>query len=95
MTSLRGPCLTWIVACMSGGIFKELVKMAPSVEVARVNGCLQVLRAPSVSGAEPSVVSPSGPELENGRRAGRRGVPRREDGKEWKMKMEVEILARV
>ena len=50
------------------------------------NGCLQGLRAPSVAGAEPSVVSPSGAELEvmhqligkaqNGRRAGRHG----EDG---------------
>ena len=48
---------------MSGGILKELVKMAPSVEVAGVKGCLQFLRAPSVAGAEPSVVSPSGAEL--------------------------------
>ena len=30
----------------------------------RVNGCLQGLRAPSVAGAEPSVVSPSGAALE-------------------------------
>ena len=80
---LEGPCSTWIIACMSSGIFKELVKMTPSVEVAGVNECLQVLRAPSVAGAEPSVVSPSGAELEvmhqlmgkpsNGRRAGRCG----------------------
>ena len=49
---------------MSGGTFEELVKMAPSVEVARVNECLQVLRAPSVAGAEPCVDSPSGAELE-------------------------------
>ena len=38
--------------------------MAHSIEVAGVNGCLQVLRAPSVAGAEPSTVSPSGAELE-------------------------------
>ena len=49
---------------MSGGIFEELEKMAPSVGVAEVNGCLLGLRAPSVAGAEPSVVSPSGAELE-------------------------------
>ena len=49
---------------MSGGIFKELVKMAPSVGVTGVNRCLQGLSAPSVAGAEPSVVSPSDAELE-------------------------------
>ena len=45
-------------------IIEELVKMAPSVEVAEVNEGLQSLRALSVAGAEPSVVSPSGAELE-------------------------------
>ena len=62
--SWTGPCSTWIVACISSGIFKELVKMGPSVEVAGVNGCLQGLRSPSVAGAEPRVVSHSGAELE-------------------------------
>ena len=38
--------------------------MATAVEVAGVNGCLQVLRAASFAGVEPSVVSPSGAELE-------------------------------
>ena len=38
--------------------------MTPSVGVAGVNGCLQGLRAPTVAGAEPSVVSPSGAELD-------------------------------
>ena len=55
---------TWNVACVSSRIIEELVKMAPSVEVAEVNEGLQSLRAPSVAGAEPSVVSPSGAELE-------------------------------
>ena len=49
---------------MSGGIFKELVKMDPSVEMVEVNECLQFLSAPSVAGAEPSVVSLSAAELE-------------------------------
>ena len=49
---------------MFSGIFEALVKMTPSVGVAGVNGCLQSLRAPSVAGAEPSVVSPSGAEQE-------------------------------
>ena len=49
---------------MSSGIFEDVVKMAPSVGVNGVNGCLQGLRAPSVAGAEPSVLSPSDAELE-------------------------------
>ena len=59
--SWSGPCSTWNIACMSGRIVKELVKIAPSVEVSE---CHQSLRAPSVAGAEPSVVSSSGAELE-------------------------------
>ena len=38
--------------------------MDPSVKVAGVNGWIQSLRAPFVAGAEASVVSPSGAELE-------------------------------
>ena len=49
---------------MSGGIVKELVRMAPSVAVAEENECLQSLRAPSVAVAEARVLSPSGAELE-------------------------------
>ena len=59
--SWRGPCSTWNIACMSGGIIKELVRVTPSIEVIE---CLQSLTAPSVAGAEPSLVSPSGAELE-------------------------------
>ena len=33
-------------------------------EMVKMNECLQSLRAPSVDGAEPSVVSPSGDELD-------------------------------
>ena len=72
--------------------------MALSVEVAMVNGCLQVLRAPSVAGAEPSVVSPIDEEgTAMGGELGDVGkmAQGREFGKEWKMKMEEEILAMV
>ena len=68
---------------MSGGIIEELVKKAPSVDVADENECLQSLRAPSVAVAEARVFSPSGAELEvmhqskgrysNGRRDGKHG----------------------
>ena len=49
---------------MFSGIIEELVMMVPLVEVAEVNECLQSSRDPSVAGADPSVVSPSGAELE-------------------------------
>ena len=62
--SWRGPSSTWNIACSSGGIIKELVKMAPSSEVAEVDECLHSLCAPSVAGTEPSDVSPSSAELE-------------------------------
>ena len=49
---------------MTGGIIKELVKMAPLVVVAEENECLQSLMAPSVAVTEARVFSPSGAELE-------------------------------